>query len=172
MELSSYQLGNTSTAGWQCRAVASVLARSTLRLMRLVSIPEIVGRGMPHSADSSPWLSPCSPRMMRTDWPVETSMRFLAGMGLLMSSPPAVVRGDANDQDGLHDSPDRARENRADFTYPLVSQLQAFPHAAPGSHPPSAPAIRCRARHPAPNAAPCPRYRTGSRSHVPAWPAD
>ena len=73
---------------------------------------EMVVCGMPHSAESWVWLRPCNSRMIRTDSPGVTSMRFLAVMGLDVSALPIVVgcvAYDLDDQDigfhGVDDSP-------------------------------------------------------------------
>src|SRR5690625_4419378 len=63
--------------------------------------------GMPQSADSPFWLSPCSSRMMRTDSPGVTSTRFLAGIGLLISAPPIVMSCDTHHLNGHDISFDR-----------------------------------------------------------------
>ena len=58
---------------------------------------EIVVWEMPHSAESWVWLRPCSSRMIRTDSPGVTSMRFFAGIKLRISAFPIVMGGYAND---------------------------------------------------------------------------
>ena len=100
--VSSCHPGKTRTAGWQRKAVPSILARSTPRLTRPFSMLEMVVCGMPHSAESWVWLRPCNSRMIRTDSPGVTSMRFLAGMSLCISALPIVMWSDANDLNG-HD---------------------------------------------------------------------
>ncbi len=55
------------------------LARSTPSDTRLFSIAEIVACGIPVALASWFWLSTCSSRMIRTDSPTETLIRFFAG---------------------------------------------------------------------------------------------
>jgi hypothetical protein len=45
---------------------------------------ESVAWGMPLSLANSFWLYPCNSRMMRTDSPTDTSMRFLAGRNVFI----------------------------------------------------------------------------------------
>jgi len=57
---------------------------------------EMVAWGMPVSLPNSFWLYPCNSRMMRTDSPTDTSMRFLAERKVLISYSPIVVRCNVN----------------------------------------------------------------------------
>jgi hypothetical protein len=74
----------------ESRSFAS-LRMTTFLFRRFVSMLEIVVCGMPHSAESCVWVSPCSSRRMRTDSPGVTSTRFLAGMELRMPAFPVVM---------------------------------------------------------------------------------
>jgi hypothetical protein len=51
---------------------------------------------MPVSPANSFWLYPRNSRMMRTDSPTETSMRFLAGRKVFISDFPIIMRRDVN----------------------------------------------------------------------------
>ena len=51
---------------------------------------------MPVSLANSFWLYPCNSRMMRTDSPTETSMRFLARRKVFILDSPIVMRRDVN----------------------------------------------------------------------------
>src|SRR3989304_3346779 len=47
---------------------------------------------MPVRSANSFWLYPCNSRMMRTDSPTETLMRFLAGRKVFISYSPILMR--------------------------------------------------------------------------------
>lgn len=71
-----------------------------------VSMLDMAVCGMPQRDESCVWLSPCNSRMIRTDSPGLTSIRFLAATNLLISVPPIVMQTNADDSNshdvGLH----------------------------------------------------------------------
>jgi len=84
--LGSSQPGKTRTPGWTFRVLARILARSTPSRTRSFSIAEMVAWGIPVSFDSWFWLNSCSSRIIRTDSPTDTVIRFFAGRYSLISA--------------------------------------------------------------------------------------